>query len=216
MADVEKLLSEYIAEHRAQGSASPLPYLERVEGTDRAELVELIDAYLVRSPGREWDADAYKGSDAERAAEAITRALGGSAGWWPVVLPRLRARAELTRAAVVERLSAALGAGGREEKVGGYYHGMEQGTLDSNGVSSRVLAALAEIYGASAEYLREIGSKVGPGPGAAPGAAPAMMRKAFPDPQYVEVVAETVEGMASPAEAAAERDEIDELFTGGA
>ena len=47
------------------------------------------------------------------------------------MLPRLRKQARLTRAQVVERLSAALGAAGREQKVAGYYHEMEQGTLDS-------------------------------------------------------------------------------------
>ena len=118
MADVERLLSEYIAEHRAGGEADPVAYLDRAEGADRAELVELIDAYLERSPGREWDAAAYKGSEAERVADAITRSLAGESGWWPLVLPRFRAKLEMTRAAVVARLAEALGATGREEKVG--------------------------------------------------------------------------------------------------
>ena len=50
---------------------------------------------------------------------------------------------------------------GREQKVAGYYHEMEQGTLDSRGVSERVLAALGEIYGTTAEKLREIGEPLG-------------------------------------------------------
>ena len=129
------------------------------------------------------------------------------------MLPRLRKQARLTRAQVVERLSAALGAGGREQKVAGYYHEMEQGTLDSRRVSERVLAALGEIYGTTAEKLREIGEPLGTGPPAAGAPAPAMMRKATPAPEYArrgprELRAEPV----APAE---ERDEIDELFTGG-
>jgi hypothetical protein len=225
MADVERLLSEYIAEHRAGGEADPLEYLERVEGTDRVELVELIDAYLERSPGREWDATAYRGSDAERVADAITRSLAGQAGWWPLVLPRLRAKMEMTRATVVARLASALDVAGREEKVAGYYNAMEHGTLDSHGVSSRVLAALGDIYGASADYLREISEPVRQGAGGAAGpAAPAMLRKAFPDPEYVDVsVADKIDlppAPASPGTAAAsrapDRDEVDELFTGGA
>ena len=186
MADVERLLTEYIAEHRAGGEADPIAYLDRVEGADRAELVELIDAYLERSPGRDWDAAAYKGSEAERVADAISRSLVGEAGWWPLVLPRLRAKLEMTRAAVVSRLASALGASGHKNRVAGYYHAMEQGTLESSGVSARVLAALGEIYGSSGDYLRDVSEplRTGAGAGAAP-AAPAMMRKAIPDPDYI-------------------------------
>ena len=157
-------------------------YLARAGDADRAELAALIDGYLARSPGREWDAEAYKGSAAERVAESVGRSLLGSSGMWPAVLPRLRHQAKLTRKQVVERLSAALGAGGREAKVASYYHEMEHGELDSRRVSTRVLAALGEIYGTTAEKLREIGEPQGSGAPAAGGApAPAMARKATPD-----------------------------------
>ena len=215
MADVEQLLSEYIAEHRAGGKADPLEYLDRVEGADRAELTELIDAYLVRSPGREWDAEAFKGSAAEKVADGVARSLQGASGWWPMVLPRLRDRARLTRSQLVERLSKALGVTGGEEKVADYYHGMEQGTLASGGVSRRVLDALAEIYGGSAETLRELGQPMGEGRG--PAGAPAMARKARLDPDYA-LEARSEDGEESrlePVVPARERDEIDELFTGG-
>ena len=211
MADVEKLLSEYIAEHRAGGEADPLAYLDRVEGTDRAELTELIDAYLVRSPGREWDPKAFKGSAAERVADGVARSLEGTSGWWPMVLPRLRDRARLTRRQLVERLSAVLGVAGGEEKVADYYHAMEQGTLASGGVSPRVLDALAEIYGGSAETLRELGAPLGEGRG--PAGAPALARTARPDPTYA--LEDREQPRAQPVAPAPERDEIDELFTGG-
>jgi len=216
MADVEQLLREYIAEHRAGGKADPLEYLERVEGTDRAELVELIDAYLSRSMGRDWDPDAFKGSAAERVADGIALSLTGEAGWWPMVLPRLRDKARMTRRQVVGKLSEALGAQGREEKVHGYYHGMEQGSLASAGVSQRVLEALGEIYGSSAEKLRELGEPMTSGARPAAGGAPAMARTALPDERYVLADMESGEDLerATPV-APAERDEIDELFTGG-
>ena len=133
---------------------------------------------------------------------------------WPTILPRLRHQARLTRAQVVERLSAALGVTGREAKVGGYYHEMEHGTLDSRRVSERVLAALGEIYGTTAEKLREIGEPIAGGPPAAGAAAPAMARKAFPDPAYMEVE-DREELRSEPVTPAQERDEIDEMFTGG-
>ena len=215
MADVEKLLSEYIAEHRAGGEADPLTYLDRVEGTDRAELTELIDAYLVRSPGREWDPEAYRGSAAEKVADGIARSLQGASGWWPMVLPRLRDRARLTRRQLVERLSAALGAAGSEEQVADYYHGMEHGTLASGGVSQRVLDALADIYGGSAELLRELGEPLGEGRG--PAGAPAMARTSRPDSRYAMEAgaADRDERGSEPVAPAGQRDEIDELFTGG-
>ena len=46
MADVERLLHEFIAEDRSGGDADPLAYLRRARGADRAELEALIDAYL--------------------------------------------------------------------------------------------------------------------------------------------------------------------------
>ena len=91
--DVQKLLSEYIAEHRAGGEADPLAYLERADEADRQELAALIDGYLARSPGRDWDPEAYAGSAAERVADELGKALLGSAGLWPAILPRLRKQA---------------------------------------------------------------------------------------------------------------------------
>ena len=132
MADVDKLFTDYVAEHRAGGEADPRAYLERVEGIDRDELATLIDAYLVRSPGRRWDPDAYQGSRAQALATGVERSIGGEAGAWPLLLPRLRERAKIKRAVLVARLAAALGVSGQTEKVAGYYHEMEQGSLDSS------------------------------------------------------------------------------------
>lgn len=215
--DVTKLLSEYIAEHRAGGKADPLEYVDRA-GAERGELAELIDGYLARSPGREWDAEAYKGSAAERVADTFGRSLQGAGGWWPTMLPRLRHQAALTRGQVVERLSAMLGVPDRSDKVGGYYHEMEHGTLDSSRVSERVLAALGEIYGTTAEKLREIGEPLGEARPAAGGMpSPAMARKAFPDPDYAaqSILDDDRELARSAPGEPAQRDEIDELFTGG-
>jgi hypothetical protein len=213
VSEVDRLLSEYIAEHRAGGEADPLAYLDQLEGTDRAELSELIDAYLVRSPGQAWDAKAFAGSASERLAERLGEALTGQAGLWPVVLPRLRDRARLKRDEVVERLAEALGVGGREQKVERYYHGMEHGSLPSTGVSSKVLQALGGIFGASGEFLRSIGEPFGAGPGPAEG--PVFARTATVQPEYLD--ADTA-GPPSPGrtpDAAEQWDEVDELFRGG-
>src|SRR4051812_31720137 len=145
MTDVDRLLREYIEEHRAGGEADPLAYVERLEGTDRAELEALIDAYLARAPGRDWDPEAYRGSPAEQVVAALTESLGGVSGSWPVLLPELRNKARIRRDELVGRLADALGVGGREEKVAYYYNQMEHGLLQPAGVSDRVLDALAAI-----------------------------------------------------------------------
>lgn len=214
MADVEILLSEYIAEHRSGGDADPVEYLDQVEGTDRAELAELIDGYLARSPGQAWDPEAFRGSPAERLAEQLGASFQGHSGLWPVVLRRLRDRAQLTRDVVVERMTETLGVGGQEEQVGEYLHEMEHGLLPSRGVSQRALDALGGVLGTSGEFLRRIGEPFSEGGGPAEG--PVFARIAMAD----EALPATPQspGATSPGMPSREGDrgrEVDELFTGG-
>jgi hypothetical protein len=188
MTDVDALLAAFIAEDRS-GVADPAVYLARVSGADRSELEALIDGYLARAPRRAFDHAAFAASP----AAGVVAALEG----WPALLPRLRERARLRRADLVERLAAELGVGGREAKVGAYYRRMEEGTLPAAGVSDRVFEALGRIVGTSAAVLRAAGSFAPPPP-----PAPALARAA-----------------AAPAADLAggppERDEVDVLFTGG-
>jgi hypothetical protein len=201
MTDVNRLLEEFIAEDRAGGVADPSEYLARVSGVDRAELAALIDGYLARAPRRAFDRAAFEASP----ARAVVASLAGSSGTWPALLPRLRDRARLRCAELVARLTSDLGVGGREAKVAAYYHAMEQGTLPASGVSDRVLEALGRIVGESAAVLRAAGAATTP-PAAEPGTA--FARVAAPAPEF----------MAAPAAAApagrAERDEVDDLFSG--
>lgn len=205
MPDVERLLQEFIAEDRAGGVADPLAYLERVTGADRTELEALIDGYLARAPRRAFAADAFEASPARPIAEDVGRALGGASGKWPVVLPRLRHRAQLRRTDVVRLLAAELDAEAHVEKVARYYHGMEQGTLPAGGVSDQVLEALGRVMNVTAAHLRAAGRSVG---GAASGRAGsiAFARVGSPDPEYAAPV-EGPEPVAPP-------DAIDALFTG--
>jgi len=210
MADVERLLSRYIEEHRSGGPADPVEYLDQLVGTDRDELAALIDAYLVRSPGQAWDAEAFQGSDAELLATRLARSFGSRAGLWPVVLPRLRERAQVMRADLVERLAGALGVGDKAEKVEGYYHEMEQGLLASQGVDESVLAQLGEILGTSADFLRRAGESVGEG-GASGQAGPVFTRIAVSD---AELHDRGSSAATTRAEEPADWDEVDELFRG--
>ena len=209
MTDVDRLLEEYMAAHRAREDVDPGDYLARAQGAERKELAALIDAYLARAPRRQFDPEAYRASGMADGVGRLSRSLTGESGLWPSLLPRLRTSARVKRSELVERLAGALGVGGREDKVADYYHQMEQGLLPAEGVSDKVLEALAGILDRSAEALREAGRSASPGGAAsAPATAPAFAR-----------TARASEEGARPAEAAAglpeERwDEVDELFRG--
>ena len=165
MTDVQRLFAEYTE----AGSPDPTPFLEQVSGRDRAELVALIDAFLERAPRRQFDPEALRSSRAAGVAESVHRSLAGSSGIWPSLLPQLRNKARLQRADLVSQLAERLGAAGKNEKVGLYYHQMEQGLLPASGVSDSVLEALGRIIGYGAEALRKAGEMPAPGGGGAGG-----------------------------------------------
>jgi len=211
MADIQQLLRDFIASDRAGEQPDPLAYLQRVRGVDRRELEALIDGYLWRAPRRRFDEDAYRSSPARPVAEGLERSLVGKSGLWPSLLPRLRHRARLKRAELVARLADALGVADRADKVGAYYHAMELGSLPADGVSDRVLEALAQIVGEPARKLREAGRALAaPTAGGLEGMA--FSRVAQPDPAFADT--ETSSGVPFAA-AHEDRDVVDELFTTG-
>ena len=207
MSDVDRLLAEYVAEHRAGGDADPREYLSRASPSERTELAALIDAFLARAPRQQFDEGEFRGSNAERTVEELERSIAGQAGLWPALLPRLRDRAGLKRSELVERLAVALGVTDRKNKVGRYYHEMEQGLLPAQGVSDRVLGALGQLVGETAQALREAGRALAPS-GEGPTAAPA----AFARRAYAEPAGAPSPGVQRGREG--EWDEVDELFRG--
>ena len=209
MSDVERLFEEFTREDREGGEADPLAYLARLQGTDRAELEALIDGYLARAPRRPFDREAFEASGAREVAEEVGRSLGGVSGEWPALLPRLRHRAKLRRAEVVARLADELGATeAQHAKIARYYHGMERGTLPADGVSDRVLQALATIVGTTAEALRAAGRRAG-GAATPDAAGTAFARIGAPDPRHATAEELTHGAGAAPDEAP---DEIDAAF----
>jgi hypothetical protein len=208
MNDVDRLLAEYVAEHRAGGEADPREFLARASPPQRTELAALIDAYLARAPRQQFDEADFRGSSAERTVDELERALAGQAGLWPALLPRLRDRAGLKRSELVQRLAAALGVSERQDKVAGYYHQMEQGLLPSQGVSDRVLAALGQLVGETTQTLREAGRTL-----ASSGEGPATAPAAFARRAYAEAASAPPPG--APRVGEGEWDEVDELFRGG-
>lgn len=213
MSEVDRLFERYIDEHRAGGEADPWAFLGQVEGVDRAELAALIDSYLARAPGAEWDPEGFKGSAAERLTESLDRSLRGQAGLWPAILPRLRERARVNRTELAKRLTTSLALKpAQQPKVAEYYHQMEQGLIPARGVSDKVLDALAGIVGVGAAGIRRAGEPFGePAP---PAAGAAYARTAEPSPKYA---ADRAPGAERPDARAGEPgwDEVDELFRGG-
>jgi hypothetical protein len=205
MTDVERLLSEYKEAHRSGGEADPRPYLARApRGVERELLAGLIDAYLSQAGRRPFDAAAFASSRARSVAEDVERSLGGACGLWPALLPRLRGRARLRRAELVSQLAARLGAQSQQDKVGLYYHQMEQGLLPESGVSDTVLEALGKIVGYTAEALRKAGQLPAPGPPRTDEGA-VFARATYGEPAEPPST--------SPAPEA--WDEVDRLFRGG-
>jgi hypothetical protein len=215
MADVDRLLAEFIRAHLAGTDPDPREYMQRVDEPDRTELADLIDSYYVGAPPRPWDPDAFSGSGAEEMTEMIDRALRGQSGFWPLLLPRLRDQARLRRSELVGRLAELLGVADREHKVASYYHQMEQGLLPSSGVSGRVLERLGEILSVTPGSLRESGRAPGIR-GALADEDAVFARTAHPTPDWQLEHAEAAPPPgAAGAEREAEWDEVDRLFRGG-
>ena len=222
MTDVDRLLREYVREHRAGESPDPEPFLEQLEGRDRERLAALIQGYWETAPRRDWDPEAFKGSVAERVTSQLATEWSVRADDWQQALPTLRHRAKLKRDELVRELAGLLGVAGKEERVALRYHEMETGRLEPAGVSSKVLDALGGLLGVSTAWLRRVGEGLEEH-GAGSGPATMYTRTAQPEEGYADLAAErelpaapASPGEASPGEGSeAEWDEVDRLFRGG-
>jgi len=211
MTDVERLLSEYKEAHADGGDADPRPYLARVSGVDRELLAGLIDAYLEEAPRR--PSAALGESRAAPVVEGVERSLAGAGGMWPALLPRLRAGARLRRSELVAQLAARLGAQAQQDKVGLYYHQMEQGLLPESGVSDTVLEALGKIVDSTASAIRKAGQMPAPGPPRTDEGA-VFARATYGEPAAAAPADESE--LVARERRAEEWDEVDRLFRGGA
>jgi hypothetical protein len=182
-----------------------------VSGRDRVTLETLIEAYLTSAPRRGWDEAEFEAAGTAPLVQGIEQSLAGSAGTWPALLPRLRARAQIARTDLTARLAEALGVGNRQEKVHRYYHQMEVGTLPADGVSQRVLDALGKLLGESGDALRQAGAGI-TGPVSAASDEVAFARTA-PAADF-DTPAGTPERDRA-GQGADEWDEVDELFRAG-
>lgn len=212
---VDSLFDQYVAAFRA-GRGDVHPFLDQVDGEDREDLVLMIQAFVETDPEPVPTPENLRESELVRLTSRVTSELGGAGGGLSRMLVSLRQRLRLHRADVVETLANDLEAQPAEkEKIDGYYHDLEWGTLPSAGVADRVFESLAAILETTVAELRAAGRELGPGRSAS--GSDLIFTRTVPGERddRIEVTdAGTVEGSQGAAERRADPpDRIDQLFT---
>ena len=208
----ERILSQFIDAWNAGLRPEADAYLERAPEEERAELAEDISSFLTWAPTPDYSAATLEQIAAEPIVQAALAAARGPGGLWPELLPRLRARAALSRtqvaAALVELLRLPSGS---ERKAETYLGRMEEGELEPTGVSRRLLDALARVLRVPVGELEGAGDL---GAWRPPPPAPAAQFRAQAGAE--ESVREDLEVLARALSFQHEEwDEVDELFRGG-
>jgi hypothetical protein len=199
---VERLFDAFAQAYQRGERPDVSEYLDRA-GSERDDLGYLIDRFLQAVPAQPPTEEEFVLMQARLEHE-------------PVLLI-LRKRRKLTREAVVGALVSALGLDPeKREKVAGYYHELEVGTLDPTPVSSRVWDALGDLLHANVRLIAGLRPP--------PTAPEAVFHRYAPYVAPAEPIVELLSmdaGEPKPPTAATdrlrlpERDEIDRLFTGG-
>jgi transcriptional regulator with XRE-family HTH domain len=204
---LDDLLNEFVDAWNAGGRPRVDDFVSKAPQGQGDELAGLIGAFLELAPTPPYTPEQLRELRADPVVRQVSGLIDSPSGLWPTLLPRLRKRAQLTRDQVVERLAKALGVQGREPRVKEYYHQMESGLLDPQGVSSQVLESLAGIFKVSVGEIEAAGDfpfePGGP-------ASPAYMRSySLGEIGGSDGVDFDVASVAPPL------DEVDELFRGG-
>jgi transcriptional regulator with XRE-family HTH domain len=200
MSDTDHVMSEFIRAWERGERPDVDDYLARVAADARDELSGQITTYLMVAPEPEYDDDAFAALHADPVAQRIAGMRFDEPEPWPSLLPRLRARAGLTWAAVAERLGVSSPV--RAER---YLERMESGDHDPIRVSETLLERLGRILGVGADVLAWRG---GPAASATPLFRSAPAPAASMPPPDLEALADLAMTPASP-------DDVDELFLGG-
>lgn len=200
-----RLLSAFIDAWNAGERPDVDDYLARAAEADRENLAAEIGTFLSVARTPEFSPQALSTLFADPQVKQLEH-LPSELGLWPATLPRLRREARLRRDELVRRLAEELGAKEQEAKVARYYHRMETGTLEPQGVSDRVIKALASILGVDADELADAGRLRG-------------FTRATPRTAFGRTYGAADATPAMPASVAGaseeeEWDEVDELFCG--
>jgi hypothetical protein len=190
-AQMELLFDEFATRYFRGERPDVGEYLERA-GPEREELGRLLDRFLQAVPAR---------APSEEDVVLMQARLEQQP---PILL--LRLRRALTREAIVSALTTTLRLDpAKSGKVAGYYHDLEVGQLDPEGVDRRVWDVLADVLGVNVRGL----AALRPEPPSTPAVAYQRERVQMQPRLSVEPAA------AAPSKPE-EPDEIDRLFTAGA
>ena len=150
MSTVDELYRRYVSAYRDAGDADPRTYLDELHGVDRAELAARIDRFLDTVPPPAFDAEAFAAFRADPGRQALVTQILESE-----TLAEVRAEAAVTKRDVGAALAEQLGLAPQANAVRARYHDVEVGNVDPRRVAARVWDALAGIFDASAERVRE-------------------------------------------------------------
>jgi hypothetical protein len=182
--DVRALFADYATAYLRGEQPQARDYLTRAgDGAD--ELGRLLEAFVGAAPRPQADADTVALVSAWAEHEPPLVHLRASRG----------VRVDEVVDAIVEETGLATA---DAPKVKGYYQRLEQGRLESSGVSERVWSVLRRLIGPAADAAAAWNARL-------PAPQTAFYRASAPTSAAIPTVAED--------RLAPERDEVDELFT---
>jgi len=203
MTSVAHILGEFVAAWNAGRRPRLGDYLERVPPTDRDELADQIETYLLLAPEPDYAPETWDEMRAHPTVAAAAEAAFATPEPWPALLPRLRERAGLSWADIATRL------GFRDPKRAvARFEQMEAGSLDPTQPTWPLLERLARVLGVRPTELDWRGSG---GFGRRPATVGALRDVAAPLEARAEM--DFLADMLLTDDE--EPDEIDALFLGG-
>lgn len=217
MTSIDQALGEFIDAWNAGDRPDVDGYLARVpEGPQREELTGALLAWLEIAPSPDYSETQLAEIRQDPVLQAALTAGREVGEPWSVRLPALRRRAGLALAEVADRLTAAFGLAGEEQRTVAYLEQMERDELDERRVSRRLLAGLAAALGVDPDRVAPTFRLAPPmPPQAAPSAAAGMLYRATDGAPAEGGVDIDLLARAAMAPAPPPLDEVDRLFVGG-
>lgn len=213
-ADRDQILSEFIDAWNAGQRPDVDDFVARVPASDRGELADQLMSFMTFAPTPNYSDAALQAIRREPIVAEALAATSARGGLLPALLTRMRERASWSTTQVASALVSELDLPDEKaSKTASYLEQIERGTLETSGISGRVFAALARIFGVTRDELEGAADMSRWAPLPAPSAAPSF--RASKD--AAEAVAPDLELLARALHTpgAPGRDEVDDLFLGG-
>ena len=205
MSRAQDLLGAYIAECRSEGQADPIPYLDQVQGAERAELAALIDHFLATTERLAFNANAFERFKAKPRVVDMSRRILRSE---PQTLEDLRKQAGVSKREIGEHLARELGIEGSAGETKARYHDIETGSIDPRRVRPKIWESLAAAFGATAAAVRDGAASAFGGALSRPGPGGSFARSDLAAGRHLQVrAAERTEGQRRVDEAFFEPDD---------